>query len=187
MKRKLMVLLLGVGLLLACVGCGAESSGPDESPVAEVVESGEAGDVVFESPFESPIVPTATPRPSCLTVIEPVGNTVCGYVVSESNGAPVAGRPVFLAKGLFSSDNSVVFAALDQEAAPQGVTDENGMFYVVDVPSDLYFLMIGDYPQPVMLHEPDNPADDLIVDWREAGGAVDLGIIPTDIIVPQEP
>ena len=92
-----------------------------------------------------------------------------------------------MAEGLFSSDNSVAFAALDQEAAPQGITDENGMFYVVDVPSNLYFLMIGDYPQPAMLHELDNPANDLIVDWREVEGGVDLGIIPTNILIPQEP
>ena len=100
---------------------------------------------------------------------------------------PIARRPVFLAEGLFASDNSVVLAALDQEAAPQGTTDENGMFYVVDVPPNLYFLMVGDYPQPVMLHEPDNPTNDLFVDWRESEGAVDLGVIPTHILVPQEP
>ena len=178
MKGKLIVLLACLGTLLLCNGCDTESSRPDE-PTPEAP--------AFESPFESPIKPTATPRPSCLTLIEPVGNTVCGYVVSQSTGAPIAGRPVFLAEGLFASDNSVVLAALDQENAPRGIADESGMFYVVDVPPNLYFLMIGDYPQPVMLHEPDNPADDLIVDWREAGGAVDLGIIPTNIFVPEEP
>jgi hypothetical protein len=120
-------------------------------------------------------------------LIEPVGNTVCGYVVSQIESAPVVGRPVFLAKALFSSDNSMVLAALNQDTAPKGISDENGMFCVIDVPSNLYFLMIGDYPQPVMLHEPDNPTNDLIVDWRETEGVVDLGIIPTHVIVPQEP
>jgi hypothetical protein len=178
LKGRLTVLLVWLGVLLLCNGCDTQSSMQNES-LPNTVE--------FESPFESPIVPTATPWPSCLTLIEPVGNTVCGYMVSQSSGAPIVGRPVFVAEGLFSSDNSVAFAALDQETAPQGITDENGMFFVADLPSNLYFLMIGDYPQPAMLHEPDNPANDLIVDWREVEGEVDLGIIPTNILIPQEP
>ena len=167
-----------LGILVLCSGCGTEDGEQTELPLEAPT---------FESSFESPIVPTTTPLPSCLTLIEPVGNTVCGYVVNRSSGAPIVGRPVFLAEALFSSDNSMVFAALDQESAPKGIIDENGMFYVVDVPSNLYFLMVGDYPQPVMLHEPDNPTNDLIVDWREAEGTVDLGVIPTHIFIPQEP
>lgn len=178
MKGKVIGWLVCLAVLVLCSGCGTEGSGQSESPL----------DVpTFESPVESPVVPTATPWPSCLTLIEPVGNTVCGYVVSQIESAPVVGRPVFLAKALFSSDNSMVLAALNQDTAPKGISDENGMFYVIDVPSNLYFLMIGDYPQPVMLHEPDNPTNDLIVDWRETEGVVDLGIIPTHVIVPQEP
>jgi hypothetical protein len=61
------------------------------------------------------------------------------------------------------------------------------MFYVVDVPSNLYFLMISDYPQPVMLHEPDNPENDLMVDWREKEGAFDLGVIPSQVFASPEP
>ncbi len=167
--------LVCLGVLVLCNGCGAESNRQDEPPLEATT---------FESPFESPIVPTATPRSSCLTLIEPVGNTVCGYIVNKSEGTPIVGRPVFLAEALFSSDNSVVFAALDQETAPKGITDENGMFYVVDAPSNLYFLMVGNYPQPVMLHEPDNQTNDLIVDWRETEGVIDLGIIPTHIVTP---
>jgi hypothetical protein len=45
------------------------------------------------------------------------------------------------------------------------------------VPSDLYFLMMDAYPKPIMLQEPAHPANDLIVDWRKTGGAVDLGVI----------
>lgn len=78
----------------------------------------------------------------------------------------------------------MVLAALNQEVAPKGISDGNGMFYIVDVPSNLYFLMIDDYPQPVMLHEPDKPTNDLMVDWRETEGAVDVGIIPTHLIIP---
>lgn len=187
MKSTVIRLLVCLGMLLFWTGCSTENGRRDESQSGETSFESPSDETSFESPFESPIAPTATPRPSCLTLIEPVGNTVCGYVVSQSSGMPIARRPVFLAEGLFASDNSVVLAALDQETAPQGVTDENGMFYVVDVPSNLYFLMVGDYPQPVMLHEPDNPINDLFVDWRDSEGAVDLGVIPTHILVSQEP
>jgi hypothetical protein len=98
-------------------------------------------------------------------------------MVRQADGQPVADRPVFLAEGLTTSDNSAVFAALDQNSAPQGITDANGMFFIVDVPANLYFVMIGDYPQPLMIKEPDNPANDLYVDWREEGGIVDLGVL----------
>jgi hypothetical protein len=39
-------------------------------------------------------------------------------VVYESDNTPVVGRPVFLAEALFGADNSIVFAALDQNTAP---------------------------------------------------------------------
>ncbi|MFX1411328.1 MAG: hypothetical protein ACFFA6_13340 [Promethearchaeota archaeon] len=132
----------------------------------------------------SPTAPTATARPSCLTLIEPVGNTVCGYIFNEHTGKPVVKRPVYLAKALFSSDNSVVLSSLNKNRAPQGVTDKNGMFYVTNVPSDMYFLMLDDYPKPIMMQEPDNPANDLFVDWRESTGPVDLGVIPVRVVTP---
>jgi hypothetical protein len=111
-----------------------------------------------------------------------VANTVCGYITSQIDGKPVAGRPVFLAEARFSADNSIVLAALDQDSAPQGVTDEHGLFFVTDVPPNMYFLMIGNYPQPRMLKEPDNPNNDLYIDWREESGAVDLGLIYVDLV-----
>jgi hypothetical protein len=93
------------------------------------------------------------------------------------DGKPVTGRPVYLAEALFSTDNSVVFSALHQGTAPQGVTDEQGMFYVTDIPANMYFLMLDDYPKPIMLKEAEDPDDDLYVDWREEGGIVDLGVV----------
>lgn len=179
-KRKIIGLLACLAILvLLCSRCGDADNGQDESPLAVPTTS--------EPQFESPIVPTATPWPSCLTLIEPVGNTVCGYIVSSSHGVPIAGRPVFLARARFTSDNSAVFAELKREVAPRAILDENGMFYMVDVQSDLYFLMMDDYPQPVMLKERDNPMNDLIVDWRESGGAVDLGIITSYVYITPEP
>ena len=166
MKDKIASLLACLGILLLCSGCSVEKP-KIESPLKTPV-------------FESPIVPTTTARPSCLTLIKPKGNTACGYIVGP-NGSPIVDRPIFLAQGKFTSDNSAVFAALDKSTAPKGVTDKNGMFYVVDMPSDLYFLMMDTYPAPLMLHEPANPANDLIVDWRKSGGAVDLGVIPTQV------
>lgn len=67
------------------------------------------------------------------------------------------------------------------------MTDENGMFWVTDVPPNMYFLMLGEYPQPLMLKELDNPENDLFVDWREEGGIVDVGIIPVDVPSLQAP
>jgi hypothetical protein len=154
-------------VLLIAVGCGTNAN-EESTPTPESA---------FESPLSSPVEPTATPIASCLDLIEPVGNTVCGFMVRQADGQPVADRPVFLAEGLTTSDNSAVFAALDQNSAPQGITDANGMFFIVDVPANLYFVMIGDYPQPLMIKEPDNPANDLYVDWREEGGIVDLGVL----------
>jgi hypothetical protein len=131
----------------------------------------------------SSATPTTVARPSCLTLSKPVGNTVCGYIINETDGAPVVGRPVFLAKALFSSDKSLVLASLDQFAAPKGITNENGMFCVVDVPTDMYFLLLGDYPQPIMLRDPKNPAHDLTVDWRQSKGTVDVGVIPVQLVI----
>jgi hypothetical protein len=107
--------------------------------------------------------------------------------VVTTGGVPITKRPVFLARALFLSDNSAVFASLQRETAPQGVLDENGLFYVTNVEPELYFVMIDDYPQPMMLKEPDNPMDDLIVDWRESGGEVDLGIITSHVYVTPVP
>jgi hypothetical protein len=137
----------------------------------------------LESPLESPLLPSASPTAveSCLSLIESSGNTVCGFVISQVDGGPVVGRPVFLAEALFSSDGSVVFSALDQNTAPQATTDENGMFSLTDVPSNMYFLMLDEYPQPIMLKEFENSENDLFVDWREDEGAVDLGIILADV------
>jgi hypothetical protein len=179
---KLIALFICLGMLLYS-GCGKES-GNSESPLPTTS--------IFASPTDtdksqSPIETTGTARPPCLTQFEPVGNTVCGYVIDKRTGRPVVGRPVFLAEAIFSSDNSIVLAALDKQTAPQGTTDESGMFYITDVPSNLYFLQIDDYPKPVMLHEPDDQTNDLTVDWREKEGAVDLGVIPTSILPPQSP
>ncbi|NLE45861.1 MAG: hypothetical protein GX620_14150 [Chloroflexi bacterium] len=184
-------------LLLACLMAGvalvAVACGPEEVTATPAVASPDPGTLNSVSPLESPIespVPPATgevERPACLTLIQPAGNTVCGYVIRENTGEPVVGRPVYLAEGLFASDNSVVFAALDQQNAPRGVTDEQGMFYVTEVPDNLYFLMIDDYPSPVMLTEPDVPTNDLMVDWRDTGGAVDLGVITTNLLTPDQP
>lgn len=178
MKSKVITLLTCLGILALCGAC---SSGGGEQAVSPLSKP------TFASPATTAVATVPASRPSCLTLIEPVGNTVCGYVVYESDNTPVVGRPVFLAEALFGADNSIVFAALDQNTAPKGVTDENGMFYVVDVPSNLYFLMISDYPQPVMLHEPDNPENDLMVDWREKEGAFDLGVIPSQVFASPEP
>jgi hypothetical protein len=152
---------------------------------------------MWESPLPPESVPTATsesllpktsaPGPSCLELIKPSGNTVCGYIVSRIDGNLVAGRPIFLAAAMWSADESVVLAALERETAPQGITDENGMFYVADVPPDMYFLMIDEFPQPLMLKEPGNPNNDLYVDWRTTGGVVDLGVIFADVLSFQSP
>lgn len=196
--------LVCLAVLVLLAGCGADvGEGPSPStPSIDVTEgrgsptpgvdasAGPASPTpaaVLTSPLESPLLPTSAPPSSCLALIEPVGNTVCGRIISQIDGKPVAGRPVYLAEALFSDDGSSVFAALDQESAPQGNTDENGMFYVTDVPPNMYFLMIGEFPQPIMLKEPDNPANDLYLDWREEGGVVDLGIIPAAIASLQEP
>jgi len=127
---------------------------------------------------------TAVARPSCLSLVKSSGNTVCGYIVNENDGTPVIGRPVFLARALFSADKSMVLASLDQTTAPKGVTDERGMFCVVDVPADMYFLLLGDYPQPILLRDPKNPTYDLTVDWRQSPGAVDVGVIPVQLVIP---
>jgi len=132
----------------------------------------------------SPAVSATVTRPSCLAFVKAVGNTVCGYIANETDGTPIVGRPVFLAKALFSADKSMVLASLDQNAAPKGITDETGMFCVVDVPTDMYFLLLGDYPQPIMLRDPKNPAYDLTVDWRQSKGAVDVGVIPVRLVIP---
>ncbi len=170
MKDRIIGLFLCLGILLLCGGCGFVPKPQVESPLNTPV-------------FTSPLLPTATAHPSCLTLIEPKSNTVCGYIVGL-DGVPIADRPIFMAHGLFASDNSVVFAALDQSTAPKGITDKNGLFYITDIPSDLYFLMIDNYPQPVMLHEPANQENDLMVDWRNSGGEIDLGVISTDVLVP---
>jgi hypothetical protein len=179
-------LLACLVVLLLLVGCGADdgenrpeatpepgSTAPFESPLQPTPTES----LSQSAPTDSPSQPTATPVASCLAEIEPVGNTICGYIISRIDGKPVAGRPVFLAEALFSADNSVVLSALHQETAPQGVTDEQGMFYVTDVPANMYFLMIDDYPQPIMLKEVEDPDDDLYVDWREQGGVVDVGVL----------
>lgn len=160
------MLCLGIFLLAGSNGCDGVPTGTPGTPV---------------EPSASPTVIT---RPPCLTLIQPAGNTVCGYIINEFSGKPVVGRPVYLAKGLLSSDNSVVLASLDKITAPRGVTDENGMFFVIGVPADLYFLMLDDYPQPMMLREPDNPSNDLIVDWRESSEPIDLGVISARVLTP---
>jgi hypothetical protein len=160
-------------VLVLLVGCGANGGEDAASPTPEPVSA---------TPFDSPLQPTPTPVSSCLELIEPVGNTICGFIISQINGEPVTGRPVYLAEALFSTDNSNIFSALDQSSAPQGVTDESGMFYVTDVPPNMYFLMIDDFPQPIMLKERDIPENDLYVDWREEGGVVDLGIILVGLV-----
>jgi hypothetical protein len=170
-----------LAILLILGGCGTDADEGSASP-GSTVES-----TTFVSPLVSPSQPTSTPIPSCLDLIEPVGNTICGYIVSQIDGKPAAGRAVFLAEALFSDDGSFVFSALDENSAPQGITDEEGMFFVSDVPPDMYFLMLGDFPRPLMLQEPDSPEDDLYVDWREEGGVVDLGIIPAGVPSLQEP
>jgi len=162
LKGTLVSLLVCLGILLSCSGCNPEKP-KLESPLTTPA-------------FQSPVAPTAAARQPCLKLIEPKGNTVCGYIVGP-DGVPVVDRPMFLARGIFTSDNKAVFATLDQAAAPKGITDKNGMFYVTDVPSDLYFLMIGNYPAPVILKERANPENDLMIDWRKSGGAQDLGVI----------
>ena len=162
-------------VLLLAAGCGTDVDQGTSSPTPESA---------FESPLDPPVPPTSTPVASCLELIEPVGNTVCGIITSQIDGQPVSGRPVFLAEGLTTTDNSAVFAALDQNSAPQGITDENGMFSIIDAPANLYFVMIGDYPQPLMLKEPAKPSNDLFVDWREEGGSVDLGILIVALPAP---
>jgi hypothetical protein len=170
-------------VLLFVAGCGSsvDSDGKDvASPTTEVAAS-PTPEPVFDSPLESPLLPTPSPVASCLDLIETSGNTICGFVQNQSDGKPIAGRPIYLAEALLSDEGLHVFAALDQESAPQGTTDENGMFFVVDVPPSMYFLMIGEYPRPLMLREPDRPENDLYVDWREEGvmgPEIDLGIIP---------
>jgi hypothetical protein len=194
LRIKIIGLLGCLGMILfCCVGCGSESrvtetprSTATPQPTATLSQSPLVVPVAADSPVSTPLSPAPTPRPSCLTQIEPVGNTVCGYVVT-AGGVPIVGRPVFLARALFLSDNSAVFATLDRQNAPQGVLDENGLFYMTGVRSDLYFVMIDDYPQPMMLKEPDNPRDDLIVDWRESGGEVDLGTITSNVYVTPVP
>lgn len=162
MKGTLVSLLVCFGILLSCSGCNPEKPKP-ESPLSTPA-------------FQSPVAPAAAARQACLKLIEPKGNTVCGYIVGP-DGSPVVNRPIFLAQGIFTSDNKAVFAALDQATAPKGITDKNGMFHVTDVASDLYFLMMDNYPAPVMLKERANPTNDLMIDWRKSGGALDLGVI----------
>ena len=168
MKVGKALFFASIVVLVIATGCGTNQDQDDSSPTPESA---------FESPLSSPVPPTATLVASCLDMVEPVGNTVCGIIISQMDGKPVSGRPVYLAEGLTASDNSAVFAALDQNSAPQGTTDENGMFFIIDAPANLYFVMIGDYPQPLMLKEPDDPTDDLYVDWREEGGNLDLGLL----------
>jgi hypothetical protein len=165
LRNRIISLFVCLGVFFLCSGCSAEKP-KLESPLGTPA-------------FKSPILPTAAARQSCQKLIQPKGNTVCGYIASP-NGAPIVDRPIFLARGIFASNNSVVVAALDQATAPKGITDKNGMFYLTNVPSDLYFLMMGAYPKPMMLHEPANPANDLIVDWRKSGGVVDLGVIQAE-------
>ncbi len=134
------------------------------------------------SPVNNTVSPVAEPvkmdQVSCLTRITPVGNTVCGYVWDRDRNAPVPNRPVYLADALFSSDGSGgVFAALDVTTAPIAVTDENGMFYFVNVPSQMFFLMVESFPQSLMLHEREIQDNDLFVDFREKTGNVDLGTV----------
>ena len=169
------LLFASIVILVIAAGCGTNQDQDMGSPTPESA---------FESPLSSPVPPTVTPIVSCLDIIEPVGNTVCGIIVSQIDGQPISGRPVYLAEGLTTSDNSAVFAALDQNNAPQGITDENGMFSIIDAPANLYFVMLGDYPQPLMVKEPDDPTDDLYVDWREEGGSLDLGIL--SVALPSE-
>jgi hypothetical protein len=183
-------LLLGLAVLLLLVGCGSNDEQTDDITVTvPPLDTATATTTMppVDSPLESPLQPTPVPVASCISLIEPSGNTICGYVYSEIDDGPVSGRPVFLAEALTAADGSVTFAALDQDNAPQGITDENGMFYVTDVPSDMYFLMLGEYPQPIMLKERDNPENDIFVDWREEEGAVDLGIITANVPSLQSP
>ena len=185
--KSMVALLVAVLVLGACSvnnnNDDDDTQGVETTSQTQVFESSidPPAPLSSQSPLEVPASSTAWPPGPCLSLMEPVGNTVCGYVVNRESNEPVVGRPIFLAEGLFSSDASVVLAALDQQSAPQGVTDENGMFYVIDVPSQLFFLMIGDYPQPLMLQEPDNPTDDIMVDFRTEEGTVDLGIIITHV------
>ena len=180
-KTKIIGLIMCLYMLVLYSGCSGQGSDQSKSPLTASVA---------ESPIEIPTLAFSTPtlRPSCLTLIEPEGNTVCGYVISDrNNSAPITNRPVFLARARFLSDGSAVFAELDRSTAPQGILDENGMFYVKNVRPDLYFLMLDDYPQPVILKEPDNPTNDIIVDWRESGGSVDLEVITSYIYVTPVP
>ena len=182
---RLFLALAVLGLVATSVGCARQEATPTQSPIqTPVAESTDSATQAFESPLEEPTAVSETGRPSCLELIEPEGNTVCGYVVHADTGDPITGRPVFLAEAVFSDDNRIVLAALDRERAPQGTTNENGMFYVKDVPADLYFLQLDEYPKPIMLHDPENPSDDLIVDWRDDGGVVGLGVIPARVLEP---
>jgi len=171
--------------MLLLGACAANDDSQSVEPTSQIQVLQSPVDPSSPSPSHSPLAvstsPTVWPPGSCLSLVESVGNTVCGYVVNRESGEPVVGRPIFLAEGLFSSDRSVVLAALDQQSAPRGVTDESGMFYVSDVPSQLFFLMIGDYPQPLMLQEPGSPTNDLMVDFRTEPGEFDLGVITTHI------
>jgi hypothetical protein len=173
-RRILKALKFGLGLLLIFVVLSACQSSP--APTVSPLTT------------NSPLTQPEAPEVSCLKKITPSGNTICGYLWDRDRNVPVANRLVFLADALATENKAAYFAALDRTVSPKSLTDANGMFYFTDMPTNMYFLMVDDYPQALMIHELKIQTNDLFVDFNQTPGAIDLGrVIAYNLAPDQQP
>ena len=152
--KKYLIALLSIGLvfLVACQTQRQLMSTPTSSiGVIPVTSGGEEG---YPSAYPAPnstqlaypnpqLLPTVAAAEWHVEILPPKANnaTITGFLRSEKTNTPVVNVPIFLAEVYYEGGQGAF--VLDGAFSPSTVSDSEGRFVFVDVPSGEYVVVVG--------------------------------------------
>jgi hypothetical protein len=134
------------------------------------------------SPLDQPTSPLATPTAIPAFDTEEGTGVVTGILlIQDENGAkPVANMIIALAETMQNDAGIEAVVAYDPMRSPQGTTDENGFFAIVDVPPGRYGFIMDTVITSYMLRTP-GVDEDMLVDVVP-GEQIDMGVLAYDAL-----
>lgn len=194
-KNTNLALIVMLIFALALAACQTESPTASTGPsinltvIAPTLPSGypAPGENIAAYPPPAQAQPTQPNKPLDQATQDPNRGSVVGVLqlLEGGSGRPVGGQTLYLARVIVGSDGQERAASFSQQTAPRAVTDDEGTFRFVNVPSGRYGLVMDIVIESYLLNDPTSGASLLMT--VEDGQEVDLGeLIFTSLPLPSE-
>jgi protocatechuate 3,4-dioxygenase beta subunit len=152
-------------LLLMVAGCSSNSTS-----TVQGTDIASAYPAEYAYPGTDQIIPTPKIVPTQTT--NPEYGIVTGTILLAGN--PVAGKILYLAELIVSTDGQEIAAGLNPASSPMAITDENGYFKFVNVQPGRYGMIIDTGISSSLVMMPNSPNEAIKIQV-ESKSKIDMG------------